>query len=328
MHEFAATATERLKALVERLAASEVRQLAGDASTRLYYRVRLDDDQTRIIAVLPEPFEPDQLPFLDTLALLQTLTIRVPRVYESMGPDGILVLEDLGDRLLQNEVTHRRADKRQLYAEAIDLLTKLQIGARDLSPRSHLALRIAFDDRKFREELSFFRTHFLEGLRGARLDVEDGLALEASFENIARELASQTYALCHRDYHSRNLIRCSDDELAVIDFQDARLGPRVYDLVSLMNDSYVVHTVELVKEMTERFSRALGVDVANEYDLAALQRNLKALGTFGYQIVHRANEVYRPYLAPTLGLVRDNLVRNSRFATLRRVLARQLPELQ
>ena len=327
MHEFASTATERLKALAERLAASEVSRLAGDASTRLYYRIRLDDDQTRIVAVLPEPFEPDQLPFLDTHALLRTLGIRVPRVYESMGPDGILVLEDLGDRLLQNEVSVRHANKRQLYAEAIDLLTKLQIGARELSPRSHLALRTAFDDRKFREELSFFRTHYLEGLRGARLDAEDGLALDASFENIARELASQTYALCHRDYHSRNLIRYGGD-LAVIDFQDARLGPRVYDLVSLMNDSYVVNSVELVEDMTERLSRALGVDIANEYDLAALQRNLKALGTFGYQIVHRANEVYRPYLAPTLGLVRDNLERNPRFATLRRVLAKQLPELQ
>ena len=44
--------------------------------------------------------------------------------------------------------------------------------------------------------------------------------------------------LCHRDYHSRNLM-LHDGSLYIIDFQDARMGPDTYDLVSLLRDSYV-----------------------------------------------------------------------------------------
>ena len=44
--------------------------------------------------------------------------------------------------------------------------------------------------------------------------------------------------LCHRDYHSRNLM-LHGGALYIIDFQDARIGPDTYDLVSLLRDSYV-----------------------------------------------------------------------------------------
>jgi hypothetical protein len=79
--------------------------------------------------------------------------------------------------------------------------------------------------------------------------------------------------------------------------------------------------------MKERIASAVSADVSREYDLAALQRNLKALGTFGFQISERGNDVYRRYLSHTLGLVRANLERNPQWDRLRRVLARHLPEL-
>ena len=52
----------------------------------------------------------------------------------------------------------------------------------------------------------------------------------------------------------------------------------------------------------------------------ALQRNLKALGTFGYQTTARQNPVYIQYIPRTLRYVRDNLRRYPRFARLRELL--------
>jgi aminoglycoside/choline kinase family phosphotransferase len=108
------------------------------------------------------------------------------------------------------------------------------------------------------------------------------------------------------------------------------MGPRLYDLVSLLNDSYVTHDAAFVSEMKSAFfegSRGDPGGIESEYDLAALQRNLKALGTFGFQIAARGNDVYLRYVAPTLALVRDNLERNRRWDRLGRTLARHLPEL-
>ena len=117
-------------------------------------------------------------------------------------------------------------------------------------------------------------------------------------------------------------------ELAVIDFQDARMGPASYDLVSLVRDSYVEHDPDFVGEMIDEFRRAAAVPVSDEeLDLVSLQRNLKALGTFGYQISVRGLDVYRRYVPPTLSLVRANLLRNPRWDGLRKPLAAHLPEL-
>jgi hypothetical protein len=188
------------------------------------------------------------------------------------------------------------------------------------------ALRTAFDAEKFTQELLFFRTHFLEGYSGARLGESETEALDSELSALAVELAAQPYALCHRDYHARNLLVCGL-ELAVIDHQDARLGPRCYDLASLLNDSYVAHDPGLVLEMKDIFQRETGADVPGEYDVAALQRNLKALGTFGFQINARGNDVYRQYIGHTLALVRADLEAGPRWDRLRTLLAAYLPEL-
>lgn len=306
-------------------------KLAGDASNRLYFRVAPPVGESLILALLPAPFEPSELAFLDVSKLFEEIPLRVPRVYEVAGDLGILLLEDLGDLLLQDEVEGdcTEARKRSLYREAVSMLARLQTRGKEISREgpSFGPFRLAFDVKKFSDELEFFRLHFLEGLRGAVVAGEESGELACEFRALSMELASQPYALCHRDYHSRNLIPCGE-EIAVIDHQDARMGPRCYDLASLLNDSYVAHEAPFIREMKDLFSRETGADVEAEYDVAALQRNLKALGTFGYQISARGNEVYRRYLSHTLGLVRANLEANPRWDRLRSALAKHLPELR
>src|SRR4029077_11458389 len=87
-------------------------------------------------------------------------------------------------------------------------------------------------------ELDFFVKHFMEGYRGAALPAADRTALAEGWSAIVVELADGPRVLCHRDYHSRNLMLC-DGSLYIIDFQDARMGPDTYDLASLLRDSYV-----------------------------------------------------------------------------------------
>ena len=137
--------------------------------------------------------------------------------------------------------------------------------------------------------------------------------------------------LCHRDYHSRNLM-LHEGRLHIIDFQDARLGPDTYDLVSLLRDSYVDLTDEQLDELVAYFlalRRGEGADdFRRRFDLMALQRNLKALGTFGYQTTTRVNPVYIQYMPRTLRHARTNLDKYERFDRLRELLAGHLEELQ
>jgi aminoglycoside/choline kinase family phosphotransferase len=60
----------------------------------------------------------------------------------------------------------------------------------------------------------------------------------------------------------------------------------------------------------------------------ALQRNLKALGTFGYQTITRRNPVYIQYVPRTLRYARLNLQKYDRFTRLLDLLASHIEELR
>src|SRR6185503_8428805 len=130
------------------------------------------------------------------------------------------------------------AEHAALYREAVGLIDTLQRRGAELASPSFVPYGIAFDVEKLTWELQFFTKHFVEAYRGAQISPSAREALATEYAAIAEELASEPRVLCHRDYHSRNLM-LHDGSLYIIDFQDARLGPDTYDLVSLLRDSYV-----------------------------------------------------------------------------------------
>jgi hypothetical protein len=146
------------------------------------------------------------------------------------------------------------------------------------------------------------------------------------------EIASWPRVLCHRDYHSRNLM-LHQGALHWIDFQDARMGPATYDLASLLRDSYVDVPEPLVADLAEEFrQKALPGEprevFLRRFGLMSVQRNLKALGTFGYMASVRGNPVYLPYIPRTLASARRNLARHPELASLWEALAGHIEELQ
>ena len=195
----------------------------------------------------------------------------------------------------------------------------------------YIPYSVAFDVEKLTWELEFFVKYFVIGYRGVALTDSERSALLEEWATIVDELAGERRVLCHRDYHSRNLM-LSDGSLYIIDFQDARMGPDTYDLASLLRDSYVDITDRELDDLIAYFLALKGCADVDEFrrrfDLMALQRNLKALGTFGYQTVTRANSVYIQYMPRTLRYARSNLEKYDRFARLRELLAAHIEELR
>ena len=111
------------------------------------------------------------------------------------------------------------------------------------------------------------------------------------------------------------------------------MWPDTYDLVSLLRDSYVDLPDQTVEELIAYFLALRGFTGSEKtfrerFDVMALQRNLKALGTFGYQTTARRNPVYIQYIPRTLKYVRDNLEGNPRFGRLREMLAANVEEFR
>jgi aminoglycoside/choline kinase family phosphotransferase len=309
--------------------------LTGDASDRRYFRIILPDDASIVLALHAGPIEFETLPFANVASLFQQVPLPVPAILGHSNADGVLALEDLGDVTLQAHLgAASESQHAALYREAVALVELLQRRGAELASDRYIPYRIAFDVEKLTWELDFFVRHFMQAYRGIVLTQPQRDALAEEWRAIVEELASEPRVLCHRDYHSRNLM-LHQRKLHIIDFQDARMGPDTYDLVSLLRDSYVDLADRQLDELIAYFLalKAQGSDhgareFRRRFDLMALQRNLKALGTFGYQTTTRTNPVYIQYIPRTLRFTRVNLDKYERFGRLRELLAAHIDELR
>ena len=305
--------------------------LTPDASDRRYFRILLPDAPSIVLSLYAAPFEVAKLSFVNVATLLARMPVPIPAVLGHAEDLGVLALQDLGDVTLQAHLgAASPAQHAALYRQAVALIATLQRRGAELASPDFLPYGIAFDVEKLTWELDFFTKHFLEAYRGITLTDGERAQLRAEFAGVVDELAAEPRVLCHRDYHGRNLM-LHEGELYMIDFQDARMGPDTYDLVSLLRDSYVDLPDQTVDELIAYFLALNGApddpDFRRRFNVMALQRNLKALGTFGYQTTARRNPVYIQYIPRTLRHVRRNLTL-PRFAKLRDVLATHVEEFR
>jgi N-acetylmuramate 1-kinase len=318
--------------------ATKVLPLTGDASDRRYFRVLLEGPESIVLALHAGAIDFDTLPFVTVSRLMREVPLPVPALLHHSNPLGIIAQQDLGDVTLQAHLGAATADEHDaLYRQAVSFIAQLQRRGEELRSDAYPSYKVAFDTDKLSWELEFFYKFFLKQYRGASPSLAVQQALSREWSAIIEELAGEPRVLCHRDYHSRNLMLHAGS-LVIIDFQDARLGPSTYDLVSLLRDSYVDLPSRNVDDLIAYFlalqagSAGVSPDAAAEFrrrfDVMALQRNLKALGTFGYQTVTRDNPVYIQYIPRTLNYVRANLAKYPRFARLRELLSGLIEELR
>lgn len=302
---------------------TSVEKLAGDASTRVYFRARYPGKGSAIIMLQPHAGRDEEAAFLEIQEFLEALDLPVPRVYAHDKEQGIVVLEDLGDHLLESAVEQLSGTQfREVYEEAVNLLLRMRRATSNLAS-SCRAFSLAFDEAKLMEEMHFFLTHFVKGLCKREPSAAAYSTLEDFFLSICRILAAEPRIFTHRDFHSRNLI-IHENRLVMIDFQDARMGPAQYDLASLLRDSYVTVPEDLVEEllavyMDEVAAAADGSLARFRYlfDVMSLQRNIKALGTFGYQLSVRGIGRYSSSIPRTAEYVSRNIGIYPEFARFR-----------
>src|SRR5436190_1657829 len=186
---------------------ARVLPLTGDASTRQYFRVMRPDNPSVVLAVYDAPFAFAELPFVNVSRLMTNIPLPVPVIAGHADDLGILILEDLGDVTLQAHLgVTQPVEHDALYKQAVEFVERLQRRGRELASDDFIPFGIAFDRDKLMWELNFFVKHFLEAYRGQPISASVRTALEEEWHNISDELADEPRVLCHRDYHSRNLM--------------------------------------------------------------------------------------------------------------------------
>lgn len=256
----------------------EISFLAGDASFRRYARIKLQNKTYMLMDAPPE--KEDCVPFVNIDEFFDGHGVRVPHIVAKDLTQGLLLLEDFGDVVLSTLLNDETVD--QYYAQSFKQLIELQ----QIDGKNHLP---AYSYEKLMTEMRLLTEWMLPSLNIQPTE-QQLETIEQAFDFLAIEATQQPQVIVHRDFHSRNLMKIDNEqELGVIDFQDAVIGADTYDLISITRDAYVQWNTERVYNWFKVFYDLLP-ETAKENrsfeqfkrdaDLMAIQRHLKILGIF------------------------------------------------
>jgi aminoglycoside/choline kinase family phosphotransferase len=318
-------------------------KLKGDASNRSYFRVGVPP-RSHVLMVMPKDAAtkseeatkgaaPKELPFLNVHRYLTGLGVRVPKILRYDEPEGMMVLEDLTD--LTFEAALKSGSREKLYGDAVRLLARLRADAEAKPDPACIAFGRSFDEDLYDWEFHHFREWGLEAWSQKKPTDDERSQLDKIFRTLSAQLAAAPKGFTHRDYQSRNLM-VKEGELVVIDFQDALLGPRQYDLVALLRDSYVeldrpfieamlaIYVQEFFAQTKEKIDLA---EFTRFFDLLTVQRKLKDAGRFEFINRVKGNPGFLVSIPASLRYVRAAFEKQPHLADLRRLVSKYVPEL-
>ncbi len=256
----------------------QINFLAGDASFRRYARISLNNKTFMLMDAPPD--KEDCVPFVNIDDFFDKNGVRVPHIIAKDLNNGFLLLEDFGDVLLSTLLNDETVD--EYYLQCFKQLIQLQ----SIHGESHFP---EYAYAKLMQEMHLLTEWMLPSLKIETSESEQTM-IEQAFDFLAKEALSHPQVIVHRDFHSRNLMKIEQEqELGVIDFQDAVIGSYTYDLISLTRDAYVQWNPERVYTWFKQFYTLLPENVRaarteaqllRDADLMAIQRHIKILGIF------------------------------------------------
>ncbi|MBX9589690.1 MAG: tRNA (adenosine(37)-N6)-threonylcarbamoyltransferase complex ATPase subunit type 1 TsaE [Hyphomonadaceae bacterium] len=318
--------------------------LQGDASTRSYARLTREG---RTVLLMDAPRQPDGPPirhgkpysqiahlaedmvpaFAAIAPPLRAAGLSVPQVLAQDLAKGLLLVEDLGDRVFAAEVARGGLPQDELWRTAVDALIDLQ---RSEAPRQlplngggrHVLQ--TYDRDALQIEAELLLDWYWPALRGAPVPEPARAEFLSLWARLFDRLERQPQHWVLRDFHSPNLIwlpeRSGIKRVGLLDFQDAQRGAAAYDLVSLLQDARVDVAEGLEQSLLAHYRRAAARTRPNfddaeftfAYHALGAQRSTKILGIF-VRLAHRDGK--RQYLAH-LPRIWGYLERNLRHVTL------------
>lgn len=307
-----------------------VEKLTGDASTRKYYRIWTSKESYVVCLDNPISDDAEEPSFLKLQRVLHAEKVRVPLIHDKELSTGYILEEDLGDVTFLKEIAMIPGlkDEYDFYIKAIDLMATIhKIDTTKYKGESFT--KLAFDTEKLYAEMEFTKKYFLKSYLGLDISSPEVEMLYNKLHEMCAMISNEPRTLVHRDYHSRNLM-IKNGEQVVIDFQDARMGTPLYDLVSLLEDCYYQIDESNKKKLIEyyyhtyfqKFDSSKSFEQFKSlYDMMAIQRVFKAIGSFAYIYADRKDLRYIKYIGYAFEKVRSIMLNHSHFSKERKILS-------
>ena len=281
---------------------SKITLIPGDASLRKYYRL-LNNQKSAIIMDTSDCIRYFK-PFILYAKYLREFNILSPEIYKTNFKQGLALIEDFGDNTLYNYIEMYQDEIQYLYKAVIDEFISFQ--TIPYKPIFNY-LNTVF----LKKELQIFLDWYLQykNIKLYETDIKkfwDSWAVPLEF---LKENTKEIFFV-HKDFHGGNLMILPNQRIGIIDFQAAKFGNQIYDLVSFLYDcrQNIPETILQDVEDYFLFKTKLNKPIFNTVSkIFIVQRNLKILGNFSRIYLNYSNSKYLQYLEPAWKLIAENI---------------------
>ena len=289
--------------------AIEVDVLKLEASGREYYRLHFDKAESLVMCYL-DPKKGNHTKFLHVSNFFTSLNINSPEIILADQATGVIVQQDLGDKCL---IDIDLNENPKLLKQSVKILSTIQ--------RAHIPQIDKLDEESLMMQMETMQSIFLEKFLSCKKLKE----LEILQARTLSKLSEHPWMNCHFDFERRNLMIDSNNEIAVIDFQDLCIGPVGIDLAGIIVDHYISYSDELINNALKHYIESSQLDVSLK-DIfewlrwGGVQRNMRILGTLSNLYI-QDNRTFR--LKDLPGILKNliTLIPNDEFMSLKEHLS-------
>src|SRR5213594_2062868 len=306
----------------------EIRPIEKGGSDRKFYRIQCGADSAAagLVLVKYNLEREENRHYVQIAQFLDRQGIRVPKIYFQDPAEGLIWIEDLGERDLYGYRDESWLVRRAFYESALDQIVKLHSLPESACVEMREHLPAEFNAALYRWEQKYFFQNCLGRYFSVSESKRRELAALPALREIAKHLASLPRVLVHRDFQSQNIIM-RNGQAYLIDFQGMRPGLAEYDVASLLYDPYVDLTeaerAELIAYYREEQIKN-GTTVNGEFDsklrLCAMQRLMQALGAYGFLGLVKGHKHFLKHLPAAMKLLRSIVAELTGLDKLERTL--------
>ena len=287
----------------------KLKKIRSDASFREFFRLYKGEKTSIIVTAKKERFK-NLVAYSAINKFLKKKGIYTPKLISQYFKEGIIEIEDLGNRTLLDHVK-RAKNKLNLYKKCVDVILKIQKikPVRKIKFGSNKYFNLNSHNRKnLHKESNLFFDWYLPGVLGKKKSLKHKKMIKSELNKLYKKIFFKNQFIVHRDFHVSNIM-LNNKKLGIIDTQDAILGNPAYDLASLVDDVRVTLPNQIKNKTFQYYLKNCSIKkkqiffLKNDFDILSIQRNLKILGIF-YRLFKRDNKPqYLKYLPYTWRLI-------------------------
>tara|TARA_B100001996_G_scaffold105239_1_gene79134 strand:+ start:1186 stop:2163 length:978 start_codon:yes stop_codon:yes gene_type:complete len=311
----------------------KLKALAGDASSRKFFRKFYDDKKSKVIVVSKKEKFKNLILYAAINNFLIKNKILAPKIYKINIREGFMEISDFGDKNF-HKVMKKKKSRIFFYKKIIDLLFKIQkikptIKIKTSIHRNHKFQKYSL--KILHSESDLFFNWYLKRVIGKKRATYIKKILKPKLNAIYKKLNFKNNIFVHRDFHVSNLMRVNN-KIGVLDSQDAIIGNPSYDLVSLIDDVRIVTSNKLKNQIYDYYiekssliNQSNKINFLEDFYILSIQRNLKIIGIFSRLFLRDKKKQYLKLISYCWKLI-EHRYKHESFEEIKLILDEYIPK--